>query len=310
MLDRSKTEGRACIASAATGEEGFMRKLILTLIAIAALGIAGQANAATTKDVNVYGSTFSPKSVTITEGDTIKWVNRDNSNHQVYASGGHFVSPILKPKQSWSFTFRAAGTYSYKDELHPKLTAKIIVKGLPASLTLAASQAYSTYGDKITLSGIVSNHKSGEQVSIFYQPYPSPNLIQRTVVVTTTGGAYSFIISPQILTTYQASWDGAYATPTTIQVAPKMSIGRDNGWILHASAGHLFAGRTVQFQRYNGATGQWVTLKKAILNAKSSAKIAYALPKGMNHLRLAMSVNEAGAGYLAGISTELNWVQK
>ena len=66
----------------------------------------------------------------------------------------------------------------------------------------------------------------------------------------------------------------------------------------------------MQFQRLNSATGQWVTLAKVDLNSRSSAKIQVTLPKGMNHLRLAMSVNAAGAGFLAGFSPELNWVQK
>ncbi len=287
-----------------------MRKLTIILTLFASLLAVGHANAATTKNVNIYGTTFSPKSVTITAGDTITWVNKDNDTHQVYADKGQYVSPVLKTNQKWSFTFQAAGTYNYKDELHPKITATIIVKGAPPTLTLAASQAYSVFGDDLTLSGIVSNHKAGEQVTIFYQPYPQPNMIERTVVLTTTGGVYSFAISPQILTTYQASWDGAYATPTTVQVQPKLSIGRDGGWILHASAGRSFAGKAVQFQRLNTLTGQWVTLKRVLLNARSSAKIAVTLPKGMNHLRLAMSVNSAGAGFLGAMSPELNWVQK
>jgi plastocyanin len=286
-----------------------MRKVILTLVAFASLAATGHANAATTVTVKVTSS-FSPKTVTITAGDTIKWVNNDNANHQIYADHGQFVSPILKHGESWSFTFNAAGTYPYKDEIYPKQTGTVVVKGAPPTLTMASSQAYSVFGDDVTLSGIVSNHAVGEQVTIFYQPYGTPNMMQRTVVVTTTGGAYSFVISPQIQTTYQASWKGAYSTPATIQVQPKLSIGRNAGWILHASGGHGFAGHSVQFQRYNPATGQWVTLKKVDLNSRSSAKINVTLPKGMNHLRLAMSVNSAGPGFLAGFSPELNWVQK
>jgi plastocyanin len=287
-----------------------MRKLILTLIAFSALLLVGQANAATTKTVNIYGSEFSPKSVTITAGDTIKWVNRDNADHQVYGSGGRFISPILKHGQSWSFTFNAAGTYTYKDELHPKLTGTIGVKGAPPTLTLQSSVVYATFGQDSTISGIVSNHAAGEQVTIFYQPYGTPNMMQRTVVLTGAGGTYSFTISPQIQTTYEASWKGAYSSPITVQVQPKLSIGRNGGWILHASGGHGFAGKAVQFQRLNTATGQWVTLAKVDLNSRSSAKVQVTLPKGMNHLRLAMSVNAAGAGFLAGFSPELNWVQK
>src|SRR3954447_848012 len=109
-----------------------MRKLILALAAVAALAVAGPAGAATTRTVNIY-SYFSPKSVTITEGDTVTWVNRDNANHQVLESNGRFVSAILRPGQKYSFTFNAAGTYRYKDELYPKMTGTITVKGAPAT---------------------------------------------------------------------------------------------------------------------------------------------------------------------------------
>ncbi|HET7128594.1 MAG TPA: cupredoxin domain-containing protein [Gaiellaceae bacterium] len=287
-----------------------MRVLLLPLAAVAALAFAAPAPAATTKTVNVYGSTFSPKSVTITEGDTIRWVNRDNDTHQIYARGGQFVSAILKPKQVFRFTFRAAGTYRYVDELHPKLTGTIVVKGAPPTLTLAVSRVYAVAGERLTLSGIVSSHRAGEQVSIFYQPYPAPNPIQRTVILTTAGGAFSFGVAPGVLTTYLASWQGAYSQPATVQVQPRLTMGRNGAWIIHAYGGHGLAGRDVQFQRYNGATGQWVTLRKVELNARSSARIQLTLPRGLNRLRLAMSVNQAGAGLLGATSPELLWRQR
>ena len=285
-----------------------MRKLILALAAVTALAIAGPAGAAT-KGVNIYASGFSPKSVTITEGDTVTWTNRDSATHQVLGDKGQFVSAILKKGQSFSFTFKAAGTYTYKDELHPKLTGTVTVKGLPPSLTLAASAPIITYGTQVTLSGVVSSHKAGESVTIYYQPYPQPNPIQRAVVLTTDGGNFSFIVAPQVLTNYQAAWKGAYATPTTVQVAPKLSLGRNNGWIIHASGGRSFAGRDVQLQRLNAATGQWVTLKKVMLNSRSSARVLVTLPKGVNRLRVTMSVNQAGAGFLGAIGPTITWRQ-
>jgi len=285
-----------------------MRKLFLAFAAVTALAIAGPAGAAT-KTINIFGSGFSPASTTITQGDTVTWVNKDNTNHQVLADKGQFVSPILSRNHTYSFTFNAAGTYTYKDELHPRLTGKIVVKGLPPTLTLAASSQYIVSGDKVTLSGVVSNHKGGEQVTIYYQPYPQPNLIQRATLLTAADGSYSFIVAPQILTNYQATWKGAYAAPTTVQVQPNLTLGRNNGWIIHASAGRTFAGRSVQFQRLNAATGQWVTLKKVILNSRSSAKVIVKLPKGLNQLRVAMSVNQAGPGFLGGMSPTVKWRQ-
>ncbi|MFL5963432.1 MAG: cupredoxin domain-containing protein [Gaiellaceae bacterium] len=286
-----------------------MRKVILVLAAVLTLTVAGPAGAATTKTINIYGSGFAPKSATITEGDTVTWVNKDNANHQILADKGQFVSPILRPGQKYSFSFNAAGTYTYKDELNRKLAGTITVKGLPPTLTLAASSQYVVYGDKVTLSGVVSNHKGGEQVTIYYQPYPQPNPISRATLLTAADGSFSFIVSPRIATSYQATWKGAYATPTSIQVQPKLTLGRNNGWIIHAAAGVSFSGKAVQLQRLNTLTGQWVTLKKVILNSKSAAKVLYKLPKGQNQLRVTMSVNQAGAGFLGAISPIVKWHQ-
>ena len=194
-----------------------LRTLIIVLAAASAMVVAGPA-AAATKNISIYASGFSPNNVMITEGDTVTWLNADSANHQVLATKGQFVSAILKRGQKFSFTFRSAGTYAYEDELHPKLTGKIVVKGAPPTLTLAASAPIVVYGTKVTLSGVVSNHAAGEQVTIYYQPYPQPNLIQRSTVLTAAGGTFSFLVEPQVLTTYQAAWKGSYATPTTIQV--------------------------------------------------------------------------------------------
>ena len=302
----SKTEAAPRIGSSAGGHEPPMKKLILALAAGAALAVAGPAGAAT-KTIAIYGYGFSPKSVTVTEGDTVTWVNRDNANHQVLADKGQFVSPILKPKGTFSFTFRAAGTYGYKDELYPKHRGTITVKGAPPTLTLTASTSYAVAGDKVTLTGTVSDHKAGESVTIFYQPYPLPSPIQRAVVLTTTGGVYSFIVAPGILTSYQASWKGAFATPTTIQVQPKLTLGRNGAWLVHAYGNGGFAGRDVQFQRLNTATGQWVTLKLVRLSLANSAKVQVTLPKGVSKLRVAMSVNQAGAGFLGATSSTVTW---
>ena len=129
-------------------------------------------------------------------------------------------------------------------------------------------------------------------------------------LLTTDGGNYSFIVAPGVLTTYQAAWKGAYATPTTIQVMPRLSLGRSGTWVVHVYAARSMVGREVQFQRLNAATGQWVTLRKVMLGRTSSARFALQLPKGVNKIRLAMSVNQAGAGYLGVVGPTVTWRQK
>jgi len=46
----------------------------------------------------------------------------------------------------------------------------------------------------------------------------------------------------------------------------------------------------------------WVTLKKRHLSSTSTAVFRATLPRGPSSLRIAISINQAGAGYLGGIS--------
>ena len=52
--------------------------------------------------------------------------------------------------------------------------------------------------------------------------------------------------------------------------------------------------------------GNWVTVKRTRLNANSTALFsASLLPDGTSTIRVAMSVNQAGPGYLGGFSRQL-----
>src|ERR1700760_1264338 len=75
--------GVSALGKCEGGEEGSMRTIILILSVFTGLALAGPAGAATTKTVNIYSS-FSPSSVTITAGDTVKWVNRTDTTRQIY----------------------------------------------------------------------------------------------------------------------------------------------------------------------------------------------------------------------------------
>ena len=54
--------------------------------------------------------------------------------------------------------------------------------------------------------------------------------------------------------------------------------------------------------------GQWATqIKRVSLDLNSRARFEAVLPAGANRLRIAMSVNQAGAGYLAAFSREITY---
>ena len=62
---------------------------------------------------------FAPAQLTINAGDTVRWVNRGALPHNTTADSGAWASPLLMaPGVSFSHTFTAAGTFSYRCTLH------------------------------------------------------------------------------------------------------------------------------------------------------------------------------------------------
>ena len=79
-------------------------------------------------DVLIDNFSFSPKTFTVPVGTTVTWTNHDSVSHVVTSADNQFKKSVpLKAGQSFSYTFAAAGTYSYLCSIHPRMTGKIIV---------------------------------------------------------------------------------------------------------------------------------------------------------------------------------------
>jgi plastocyanin len=279
------------------------RPLAVLVLAAAGLALAPGALAAT-HTVSITGSGFSPRGISIVAGDTVRWRNADNHSHQVVATSGAFASPVLAPGRSYSFTFVSAGRYDYRDALSPSRTGVVRVAGPPPAVSLAVSQPQIDWGSSVVLSGQVNNRRPGEQVTLTAQPYGQPSPIVLATVVTGNDGTFALVTRPQLLTVYQASWKTARSIGITTAVKPVITFGRSTLWVTRVYAGRSMAGRSIQVQRLS-QFGQWVTLKRVQLGDVSRARFRLTLPKGVSRLRIAMSVNQAGAGYLAAFSHEV-----
>ena len=275
-----------------------MRRLAVSLAALTMFVVAAPAQAATI-NVAIKKGGFSPSSIRINFGDTVRWTNADTTNHQVVADNGSFASPILKPKESYSFTFRTAGRFPYHDAIKPSLRGVVRVSGPPPSLTFGASQPIVVYGTETTLNGVVSNKKANETVTIFSQPYGQTSPVQLAVVQTGSGGGLSYTTTPTIYTTYFAQWRSAKSQQAIVQVKPKITFtprGRRFYTTVRA-ADHSWAGHFVYLQRLS-RFGQWVTTKKLKLGPKSARLFRIPRRQGVTVYRIYMTVNQAGLGYL------------
>jgi plastocyanin len=88
--------------------------------------VSASADAASSYRVTMARYSYGPASLTVREGDTVTWTNRDEAKHDVVTSG--FRSPLLSKGQSWSHTFSTPGTFSYTCSIHPDMRAQVIVR--------------------------------------------------------------------------------------------------------------------------------------------------------------------------------------
>jgi amicyanin len=87
---------------------------------------AGSANGPV--EVKIDNYSFAPAEITVAVGTTVTWVNHDDVPHTVRSMDGAIKSKALDTDDKFSMTFDKPGTYEYFCSIHPKMTAKVVVK--------------------------------------------------------------------------------------------------------------------------------------------------------------------------------------
>ena len=78
--------------------------------------------------VKIDNFNFSPATITVPAGTTVRWTNRDDIPHGVVSEDKAFKSKVLDTDEQFTYTFTKPGTYSYFCSVHPKMTARIVVQ--------------------------------------------------------------------------------------------------------------------------------------------------------------------------------------
>lgn len=119
--------------------------LLLPVIVIFASGCIEQQNSAKpehnqtvseskTNTIIIKDFDYDPFTLKIKAGAVIIWMNEDSYAHTVTAKGhtsktkGLFDSGTLSKGQSFSYTFKEAGTFEYYCAIHPSMIGKIEVE--------------------------------------------------------------------------------------------------------------------------------------------------------------------------------------
>ena len=174
--------------------------------------------------------------------------------------------------------------------------------------TLKTSTLQVGFGHTVMLAGTVSTHAAGVPVHILARPFDKAALGEIAIVHTLRGGQWHYVATPRIATTYAAAVGSAQSPSLMVAVRPgiALTLSPTGDVIAQVSGIPTFRGRFVQLQ--NSASGAWHTIAKQRLDAHSRTVFAATLiHAGASHLRVAMSVNEAGKGYLGGFSAPIDY---
>ena len=78
-----------------------------------------------TVTIDMKNIQFSPKTVSVKVGTTVKWVNQDSVPHNV--TGGPLHSPTFSKGGTFTYKATKAGKISYVCTIHPGMTATLNV---------------------------------------------------------------------------------------------------------------------------------------------------------------------------------------
>jgi len=98
-------------------------------LAVLALGVAAGAYAAPAKHtVTIEAVKYDPPTLTVKQGDSVTWINKDPYPHTVTAAGA-FDSKDIGAEGKWTYVARKPGRYDYICTLHPNMKGTLVVEG-------------------------------------------------------------------------------------------------------------------------------------------------------------------------------------
>ena len=118
------------------------------------------AEAAATAQVSIIDFGFSPASVTVAAGSTVRWVNSGAAIHSVTSDTGAFDSspscpagPCIDPAGSYSHLFAQAGRFAYHCKVHPDMTGTVVVNATATTTTSTTAANGNSGNPPVTAAG-------------------------------------------------------------------------------------------------------------------------------------------------------------
>ena len=81
--------------------------------------------------VTMDGATYTPEQISASAGDTIRFVNDDGADHNVFVATAGFSMDLgkLEPGTDVEFVLRRVGSFEVECVFHPGMTMQVEVQG-------------------------------------------------------------------------------------------------------------------------------------------------------------------------------------
>jgi len=79
-------------------------------------------------EVFMTNSAFNPVSITVSNGTTITWTNKESMIHTVTSDSLFFNSGDMGKDKTFSYTFNKPGTYPYRCIYHSNMKGTVVVQ--------------------------------------------------------------------------------------------------------------------------------------------------------------------------------------
>jgi plastocyanin len=142
---------------------------------------ASLAKVANTIEVKIDNFAFVPKSVTIKQGETVTWTNRDDIPHVIVSTEKKFSSPVLDTDQAFSFTFQEPGSYPYCCKIHPTMTGTVGHNFLFADDLGDSKAAFDTPQNECTPQRPQSSVKQRNASNVFIEDVLDTSMVTRQI---------------------------------------------------------------------------------------------------------------------------------
>jgi plastocyanin len=178
--------------------------------------LAPGAARADTSNVSIPGRYFSPPRVTVVAGDSVTWSNSDFNVHTVTARDGSFASGRLSHGLSFSHAFPTVGQHPYVCTIHAFMAGEIDV----VAATLSAPAGSALAGQPVTLRGRAG--AGAAAVTLQRQAGGAWQDVASTAPA--AGGAFSFVVRPDVPTAYRVHTTAGDSAPVTVSVISQLRV--------------------------------------------------------------------------------------